>query len=874
MVSARAFHPRPNPRPRPGGILTRMANFRPRPLLASAALACAAAALAQQHTTLFRTDPQSCFAMSDPGRSGATSAVVPAYGMPFSWAWHITTPPYTGNSWDIRIRCFNTLPAAAGDTVLATFWMRTTAPAGGTGYTTFVVEKGAAPWTKSAEWTTGAGPEWKKIEIPFNMAESYTNDPAKGPADTYNISFWVTFDPQEIEIGGLAVEDYGQGVAFQDLNLTNWPYEGHVPDAPWRKSAADRIEAIRKADIVVTVKDDYGNPIRDADVRLKMKRHAFGWGSAVAGSWLKDPVPPEKAADTERYRAEILKLFNKAVLENDLKWPFWDLTNAASCGEGWGHATAVPALDWLRSNGITDIRGHNLIWPGKPNLPCDVRTMLNQVPVNQDALRTRIRDHFSEIMNATRGKLTEWDVINEPFSNKDVQAALGDDEMTVWFQWARGLDPTVKLFVNDYNILEAGGYDLRHQNGIYGIVQRILDQGGPVDGIGLQSHFNMNLTPPDRLWEILERFAALGRDLEITEFDVNITDQQTQADYTRDFMTLTFSHPAVKGFLMWGFWAGAHWAPNAAMLTKDWQPKPNYAVWNDLIYKQWWTDVAGRTDAAGAFRARGFLGDYDVEINGKTAPLAVTAGAPNSLEQKLPAFTAAGVVNTASYAKGAVAPGELVEVWGAGYGPPTLTFGWYEGDQLMTAVADVRLYFDGVPAPLIHTLPGRVAGVVPYAVSGTTSITVEYQGVKTVSLPMPVVAAIPGIFADDMTGAGQAAAATYDDNGAIAGRNGPANPVRRGNFISLYITGEGRTTPAVVEGRLTAEPYPKPELPVTVAFGDKQSNPQDLWVGLVYAGVTQINARVPADAPAGPAVPVTVTVGGIPAQSGVTVAIK
>ena len=117
----------------------------------------------------------------------------------------------------------------------------------------------------------------------------------------------------------------------------------------------------------------------------------------------------------------------------------------------------------------------------------------------------------------------------------------------------------------------------------------------------------------DELIRRLDRFAAFGKDLEITEFDIDTLDEGTQADYTRDFMTAVFSHPSVKAFLMWGFWEGAHWRPRGAMLRRDWSIKPNGEVYRDLVFKRWWTNVNGKTGARGTFATRGFLGDYEIE---------------------------------------------------------------------------------------------------------------------------------------------------------------------------------------------------------------------------------------------------------------------
>jgi endo-1,4-beta-xylanase len=819
-------------------------------------LLLAAGSLARaQQPSLLATDFFSCFTQTQ-GNLTVTQVVVDH--PQFSRALHIRTNGTSANPWDTRVRCFDTLAAHRNDTILVTFWMRTTASPAGWGSTEFVLEKGADPWTKSGDTIVTAQADWKKMQIPFSMLEDYGNGSFAGGANTYNLSFWVNFPGQEIEIGGFSILNY-LSTSFWDLGLDNWPYDGYAPDAPWRAAAAERIEEIRKADIAVVVRDEQGNPVGNAPVKVKMKRHAFGFGTAVAGARLLD-----QSADGGEYRAHILKMFNKVVLENDLKWPDW---------EG-SRQTALSALEWLRSNGITDIRGHNLIWPGRAYLPRDVQNMLLAVPVNQAALRTRINEHFRDEMTATLGKLTEWDVLNEPYTNRDVQAVLGDREMAEWFKLARQLDPAVKLFVNDYNILEAGGTDLPHQDGFYNIAKFIMDNGGPVDGLGLQSHFGLNLTPPELVWEILDRFAQLGKPLEVTEFDINILDERLQAAYTRDFLTAIFSHRAVSGFLMWGFWEGAHWAPNASLIHLNWSTKPNYDAWMDLTQTQWWTNAEGTTGADGVFRTRGFLGDYDIDVNGQTLPLTVARGQVNYLpvgRQTAGTFTAEGVVNAASFQRGPVAPGEIIEIWGSGFGPQELALGTYVEGQLVTAGGDTKVYFDGVAAPFIHALTDRAAVVAPYSLSGSTNVEVEYLGTKSAAVTLPVAPAAPGIFCWN-DGTPLAVAVSYNLDGSVSLNRQVA--VDRGGYLEFYITGEGQTAPAGIDGKLPVYPNnPRPALPIEVKIGGVKCEDPYNWAGQIYSGVLQINARVPEDVQTGE-VALEVKVGDASAQAGVTVRVR
>jgi GH35 family endo-1,4-beta-xylanase len=244
------------------------------------------------------------------------------------------------------------------------------------------------------------------------------------------------------------------------------------------------------------------------------------------------------------------------------------------------------------------------------------------------ALAARINDHVTEEVTALRGKLVEWDVINEPFSNHDVQDVLGQDCMVEWFKLARAADSNVRLFINDYSILSSGGMDVAHQDHYAKTIKFLLDGGAPVAGIGMQGHFSGKLTAPDKMLEILDRFGELGPRIQVTEFDINITDEQLQADFTRDFMITLFSHPKVDGIIMWGFWEKRHWQPDGAMVRKDWSLKPNGQVWMDLVHRQWTTNEQGKSCADGAYKVRGFLGDYEITVTSEGKSKTVKASLP------------------------------------------------------------------------------------------------------------------------------------------------------------------------------------------------------------------------------------------------------
>ncbi|MDP5041403.1 MAG: endo-1,4-beta-xylanase, partial [Paraglaciecola sp.] len=197
-------------------------------------------------------------------------------------------------------------------------------------------------------------------------------------------------------------------------------------------------------------------------------------------------------------------------------------------------------------------------------------------------------------------------------------------------------------YINDYSILSGGGRNSAHQQHYRDTIEYLKTNNAPITGIGLQSHFSENLTAITAIYDLIERYHRAFPELAIraTEFDVNTADTSLQADFTRDFLTIFFSHPATVGVQAWGFWAGRHWLPKGAMYSQNWQIKPNGEAWQNLIYKTWWNNFSGQTNEAGVFQQRGFYGDYEVSVTVagvvNTFDFSIGADSNNNLEFVIP----------------------------------------------------------------------------------------------------------------------------------------------------------------------------------------------------------------------------------------------
>lgn len=538
---------------------------------------------------------------------GGSAANVPASGQSFSQAIQITTNGTSNFIYNAGLGWNTSTQVNKDDVLLLTFWARRLESASNYIRAQVVFEKSSADFTKSV--TVGIPvdtTEWKQFQLAFKSAETY----APGQA---HLVFQFAHGPQKFELGGIALTNFGANVQLNQFPTASYyPQRGNA-NAAWRTEANTRINQIRKGDLKVNVVDRNGAPINGATVYVQQLNHAYKFGSAVTAALLTGT-----SADAEIYRSRVTSHFTTSVLENDLKWGLWECTTCQS----FQKPNTRTSIQWLLDRSIA-VRGHNLIWPGWNFMPSGSQSL------SASDLQNRITARFNDVLNdaGVKGKLYQWDVLNEPYTNYDVQGriagvanvpssngVLGNQEMVRWFQMARQLEPNTKLFINDYDILAAGGLDVNHQNYYYAVINWLLDNGAPLDGAGIQGHFG-GPTPIDRMQEIIARYSQLRVPLAITEYDFNSTDESLQSDFTNDFMTLIFSYPKFDDFLIWGFWERAHWLPAGAMYRADWSSKPNALVWNDLWFREWWTNESGASDASGVYRARGFKGDYNVTVN-------------------------------------------------------------------------------------------------------------------------------------------------------------------------------------------------------------------------------------------------------------------
>lgn len=269
------------------------------------------------------------------------------------------------------------------------------------------------------------------------------------------------------------------------------------------------------------------------------------------------------------------------------------------------------------------------------------------------------------------------------------------------------------------------------------------------------------------------------------------------------------------------------------------------------------TPMGLAVDAAGNL----FISDFGNNRIRKLTPALVVS------EQTTPLV----MENAASMLAGPIAPGEIVSLFGLGIGPVTPSDGTLDASGMITTdVAQTMVLFDGAAAPLFYVQDSQINAQAPYEIAGKSTVDVEvfFQGQSRGKVTVPVAASAPAIFT---VSAGTGPAIALNENGML---NSPIEPAARGSIVTLYATGDGVENPAAVDGQPAADPLPKPTLPVTLTVGGYPADILSAGAAPGFAGLLQINARVPSGLASTGNVPMVLRIGAASSQTGVTLAVR
>lgn len=263
---------------------------------------------------------------------------------------------------------------------------------------------------------------------------------------------------------------------------------------------------------------------------------------------------------TDPKQQELIKReFNSITAENDMKPG--EMHPAPNV---WNFEKADKIANFCRENGLK-LRGHNLMWhsqmadwmfydlskkkikelddkarqPKQRPQPGQFPRMNRENPYeglelcSKEVLYERMKDHINVVMDRYKDVVYCWDVFNEAISDGGFRVneqplreslfykVVGSDEyIRKAFEFAREADPNALLFYNDYNECEPGKRDR-----IYNMVKEMKAAGVPIDGIGMQGHYNIYGPSEEDIAAALDKYAEIVDHIHVTELDIRMNEQ-------------------------------------------------------------------------------------------------------------------------------------------------------------------------------------------------------------------------------------------------------------------------------------------------------------------------------------------------------------
>lgn len=517
------------------------------------------------------------------------------------------------NPWDVLIGYgFDAPTIPDGSQMFASVWARGAASDGTNATLAMRLQENQSPYA-GAEQQWDLGTEWQPIVWPIaaNLG---------GNIADRSIDIRLGYKEQVVELGGFQLIRFDVPPDPSSLPQPIYSYAGRSQNSGWRSDASDSIETVRSSPAGVQLVDTDGNPIQGAVIQVTPLQSKLPIGTAVSPELI---VPESNEAiqpdESRRYQAVLEKYNDRIVDGGTLQWGSWESNPTIG----------TEFLQW-----VTDLQkgshGHALIWGAfsatEFPTPSSLLTGYNeQVGENGSLeaerwLKEQILRHVSSTgpgnvlggrkfpsaatspvipagvdwgdpsltpsdlgLNSSEPLISAWDAINHPIFSRDIWDIVGNAFMAEVLQAARDtVNTETVLGVNEFDVLSnigaGNGDDFEN-------LLTLLDQTDPdgrseFDFIGFQSHFVSDRLPPiDQIMSELDRFATFDRDIQITEFDLDnlLIDDQTQADFTRDFYLALASRERVSVATLWGIWDSDHWRTDegAELINADWSVKHN-----------------------------------------------------------------------------------------------------------------------------------------------------------------------------------------------------------------------------------------------------------------------------------------------------------
>ena len=251
---------------------------------------------------------------------------------------------------------------------------------------------------------------------------------------------------------------------------------------------------------------------------MSMPTNAQGLKDAYKDHFMIGVAVNQRNVTNPQQKALIAREFNSLTCENDMK-P--EPTEPREGEFNWDNADRI--ANFCRENGIK-LRGHCLMWHSQIG-----RWMLGDNPT-KEKFYERMRNHIHAVVSRYKDVVYCWDVVNEamtddrnatdPYRQSAMYKLCGDEFIAKAFQFAREADPKALLFYNDYNEC-----DPVKSHRIYDMVKKMKEAGVPIDGIGMQGHYNIYGPSEKEIDDALNLYKTIVKHIHVTELDIRVNEE-------------------------------------------------------------------------------------------------------------------------------------------------------------------------------------------------------------------------------------------------------------------------------------------------------------------------------------------------------------
>lgn len=291
--------------------------------------------------------------------------------------------------------------------------------------------------------------------------------------------------------------------------------------------------------------------------------------------------------------------FNMVVAENEMK------IDALQPNRGEFNFYGGDCLVNLAQRHNMSVRGHTLVWHSQVPSWISSDGKKNDKGYSRAELLNIMKDHITTVVTHYKGKVAEWDVVNECLDDNQTTirtnptgydlrlsvwyTGIGEDFIDSAFVYAHRADPDAKLYINEYGVEFQGKAKTQ---AYYNLVRRLKNSGIPIDGVGLQCHFTVGEIDSTKFDANIKRYASLDLNCIITELDISIPNTgasdayERQAAEYRTIANVMMNYEHCVGLLVWGITDNMSWRGGDPLLfNSQLGAKPAFFALRDVFEK-------------------------------------------------------------------------------------------------------------------------------------------------------------------------------------------------------------------------------------------------------------------------------------------------